>query len=167
MKVITFLALSMLAASALAAQDTTRIAVDSMAVHQAPLYRNPHRARVLGSFIPGAGHIYAGEYLRGYLTWVVTIGGIGMGPVIFQMNRCTFALFNPSCKPGPQWPYQLEGSILVVGGIWTWIASARDASHAAERANLRHSSRKPTLTPVVEPSRTGTGQWNAGVTISW
>lgn len=167
MKMILYIALASLAAGPAAAQDTVQIVVDSAAVHEAPLYRDPHRARMLGSFVPGAGHAYAGEYLRGYAAFVGTGGAIAMGPVIFQMDRCTLALFNPTCKPGPRWPYKLAGSFMLGAGVWMWITSARDASHAAERANVRHSSRASTLTPLVEPSPTVAGQWNTGVKVSW
>jgi hypothetical protein len=167
MKLIHLLALASLAAGQAAAQDTTRVVADSAVLHQAPLYRDPHRARLLGTFVPGAGHIYAGEYVRGYFTGVATIGSITLGSLIFQMNRCTFAFLDPSCNPGSNLPYHVAGALMVGEGVWAWISSARDASHAAERANVRHSSRSAKLSPLIEPSPTVAGQWNTGVKVTW
>jgi TM2 domain-containing membrane protein YozV len=166
MKLILTLALFSLPAATLAAQDAVGVIVDSASVSRVAPYRDPHRARILGTIIPGAGHFYAGEYLRGYLVFVTTGGGLAMGPLIFSMDGCTFALFS-ACDPGPKWPYEVLGACMVVGAVWTWVSTARDAPHAAERANLRHRAKTAALAPFIQPSPAVPGQWNTGVTVRW
>ena len=165
MKPILILTFAALSASSLPAQDSVQVR-DSASPPRVGFYRDPHRARVLGIVIPGAGLFYSGEYLRGYATFVATFGGLTLGPVIFTMDDCSFALFT-ICKPGAKWPYELVGAFLVAGAAWTWFSSARDAPHAAERANLRHRSKIPALSPIIEPSPIVPGQWNAGVAVRW
>jgi TM2 domain-containing membrane protein YozV len=166
MKSILTLTLFSLSAARLAAQDTRGVIVDSASVSRVALYRDPHRARILGTIIPGAGLFYAGEYLKGYAAFVATGGGLTMGPLIFSMDGCTFALFS-ACKPGPKWPYEALGAYMVVGAVWTWVSTARDAPHAAERANLRHRAKTAALAPFIQPSSAVAGQWNTGVTVRW
>jgi len=166
MKWILALALVPLSAPMLAAQDPPGASVDSAPVSRVALYRDPHRARILGTIIPGAGQFYAGEYLRGYMTLVATGGGLAMGPIIFSMDSCSFA-FLSDCKPGPKWPYEVAGASMVVASVWSWFSTARDAPHAAERANLRHGAETAALTPFIQPSPALPGQWNAGVKIRW
>ena len=71
--------LSVVAASA-GAQDSTRTFTlpDSLA----SWYRDPHTAQMLGSFIPGAGHVYAGEKLRGVGLGAAAV--IGIAPFLHQ-----------------------------------------------------------------------------------
>ena len=94
--------LAVFAASVAVAQPT---ATRDSSVARQSLYRDPLTARQL-SFVPGLGHVYAGEYLRGYATWVGTIGGLIMGPTIFQLDNCTFQ-FLSACERKPTWPYQI------------------------------------------------------------
>ena len=168
MRVARLVLLTAVSVASLEAQDTTRVLKDSALVATPTLYRDPHLAQVLGIVLPGSGHFYAGEYLRGYGTWVVTVTGIAMGPVIYNLDRCAFAFLSASeCKPGPKWPSRLLGVFLVGSGLWTWISSARDAPHAAERANERHQSRKLKVTPLVEPSAELDPNVRAGIAIRW
>src|SRR5215208_6860703 len=83
MRVAVMVLLTAMSVASLEAQDTIRILEDSASIPTQTLYRDPHRARVLGTLLPGAGHFYAGEYLRGYGTWVYTVVGITAGPVIY------------------------------------------------------------------------------------
>jgi len=158
--------------SPLKAQDTTRVASDSTDNPAAPLYRNPKRALILGSVIPGAGHIYAGEYVHGFVAYEATIGGIGGGVLMFMLDRCAleslsllFGGRTTTCKSGPQWPHQALGVALVGAGIWEWISSARDATHAAERANARHLRHRATVTPVIEAPVDARSGWRVGTEI--
>lgn len=68
--------LSIAAASA-GAQDSTHVTAtpDSLA----SWYRDPRTAQTLGSFIPGAGHMYAGEKLRGLGLGGAAVIGIASG----------------------------------------------------------------------------------------
>ena len=168
MRVAVMVLLTAVSVASLEAQDTSRVLQDPASIATPRLYRDPHRAQVLGTILPGAGHFYAGEYLRGYGTWVVTVIGIGMGPVVYNLDRCTFAFLNGSeCNPGPKWPNRLLGVFMVASGAWTWISSARDAPHAAERANARHQSRRLKVTPLVEPSAEPDPRLRAGIAIRW
>jgi hypothetical protein len=149
----------------LRAQDTTTVIHDSTIHQVAPLYRSPKRALILGSLIPGAGHIYSGEYWRGFWTYEATVGGIGGGILTFLLNRCTFSFLNTTrCNPGPEWPHQVLGVAMVGIGIWDWISSARDAPHAAERANAKHRP-KPAVTPIIEAPADSHSGWRVGTEI--
>jgi hypothetical protein len=168
MRVAEMVLFAAVSAASLKAQDPTRALPDSTSIATPRLYRDPHRAQVLGTILPGAGHFYAGEYLRGYGTWVVTVIDIGMGPVVYNLDGCTFAFLNGSgCNPRRKWPNRLLGVFMVGSGAWTWISSARDAPHAAERANARHQSRRLKVTPLVEPSTEPDAELRAGITIRW
>ena len=130
-------------------------------------YRNPRKALILGSLLPGAGHIYAGEYWHGVLNYEMTVMSIGMGVMTFLVNKCTFDLFDPSCKPGPEWPHQVLGVAVVGLGFRQWILSARDAPRAAERANERHRRKMAEARPIIGPASGSRGGWHAGVEIHW
>ena len=160
--------LTLVLVTSLDAQDTTRVLQDSASTVTPRVYRDPHRAQVLGIILPGAGHFYAGEYLRGYSTWVVTIFGISVGPFIYNSDSCTLRMFDFSeCKPGAKWPYQVVGALMVGSGIWQWISTARDAPHAAERANERHQSRRLKVTPLIIPSAEQGPELGTGIAIRW
>jgi hypothetical protein len=98
--------------SQLTAQDSTRAAADSAVAPQTHLYRSPRRALILGSLIPGAGHIYAGEYWHGVVNYETTVAGIGGGLLTFMIDRCSFNL-DPECDPGPQCPHRVLGVTMV------------------------------------------------------
>ncbi len=153
-------------ASPLTAQDTTRAIVDSALTPDARPYRDPHRALILGSLIPGAGHIYAGEYLKGAGNYVGTIGIIGMSAIIFSLDDCGLA-FLSDCKPHSRFANRMIGGVGIAAGILTWISSARDAPRAAERANAKHRSETAGAKPIIEVPMGSHGDWRAGVTIPW
>jgi hypothetical protein len=167
-RVIIGFSIVLLAALPLGAQNTGHDPVDSTASRAAGPYRNPHRALVLGTLIPGGGHIYAGEYLQGFFTYEATIGAIGGGTLVFLIDKCTFTfLSTTTCKPGPAWPHQLLGRTMVGMGIWEWISSARDAPRAAERANARHDKHSPAVTPLVAPFSGPANATQIGVSLEW
>jgi hypothetical protein len=168
MRVVIGFCIAVLPVFPLGAQDAGHGAVDSTTSSKESLYRNPHRALVFGSLVPGAGHIYAGEYVRGFLTYEATVGAIGLGTLVFIMDRCTFTFLNAEpCKSGPAWPHQLAGITLVGVGIWSWISSARDAPRAAERANDRHRLRSRTVTPIIDPFSGPANASKVGVSVHW
>ena len=168
MRVAAMLFLAAASAASLEAQNAARVPQDSDSIATPKLYRDPFRAQLLGAILPGASHFYAGEYLRGYATWITTVVGIGMGPVIYDLDRCTFAFLSASkCNPGPKWPSHLLGAFMVGGGVWAWVSTARDAPHAAERANKRHQSRSLKAVPLVEPSADPDPNLRAGIAIRW
>jgi hypothetical protein len=151
-------------ASPLIAQDTTRVIADSAQTPAIRHYRDPHLARVLGSLIPGAGHIYAGEYLHGAENYVGTIGTIGMGAMVLAIGDC--GLVN-NCRHDSHFVTGIMGGVGIGAGILTWISSARDAARAAERTNERHRRKIAHATPIIEVPAGARGEWRAGVTIPW
>lgn len=168
MRVVISFCIALLLGFPLGAQDTGRGALDSTTSGTVGLYRNPHRALVLGTLIPGAGHIYAGEYLRGFFTYEATVLAIGGGTLVFIVNKCTFTfLSTTTCKPGPEWPHQVLGITIVGMGIWEWISSARDAPRAAERANARHDARSRAVTPFIAPFSGPANASQIGVSLHW
>ena len=172
MKTLAVFLLASALVSPLKAQDTTRVSANSTDTLAAPLYRSPKRALILGSVIPGAGHIYAGEYVHGFVAYEATVGGIGGGVLMFMLDRCAleavrllFSGRTTTCKSGPQWPHQALGVALVGAGIWEWISSARDAAHAAERANAKHLRHRAMVTPVIEAHVGARSGWRVGTEI--
>lgn len=168
MRIVIVVCLALVLGRSLAAQDTTQRTPDSTISKSPGRYRNPQRARVLGILLPGAGHIYAGEYLHGVLAYEGTVGGIGSGVLIFMVNKCSFAFFSPTtCNPGPEWPHQALGVVFVGMGIWEWVSSARDAPHAAERANARHNPRSSAVSPFIDPFSGPANESDIGVSLHW
>ncbi|HEX9250244.1 MAG TPA: hypothetical protein VF856_12135 [Gemmatimonadaceae bacterium] len=154
--------------SPLVAQDTTITTPDSTLPRATSLYRDPHRALILGSIIPGAGHIYAGEYWHGFLNYEGTVGTIGLGVMTFLVDKCMLSFLSTTrCDSGPQWPHQVLGVTVVGLGVWGWISSARDAAHAAERANERHRRKMAKAKPIIVAPGASHADWRAGVAIPW
>jgi hypothetical protein len=152
----------------LRAQEAALTPPDSTTSRARGPYRNPQLALILGTLVPGAGHIYAGEYLTGILTYEATVGAIGAGTLVFAMDKCAFTFLSTStCKPGPEWPHQLLGVTVVGMGIWKWISSARDAPHAAERANARHRVRSSAVAPFIAPFSGPANASQIGVALHW
>ena len=150
MRVIMSLCIAVLPILPLGAQDPAPGAVDSTTSSKESPYRNPHRALVLGSLIPGAGHIYAGEYLHGFLTYEGTVGAIGMGTLVFIMDRCTFTFLNAEpCKSGPAWPHRVAGATIVA-----WASGIGFPAHETphEPPNVRTSGTVGGRGPVVQSS---------------
>jgi hypothetical protein len=156
--------------SPLNAQDTVNAAkatADSASTTETHPYRNPRRALILGSLIPGAGHIYAGEYWHGVVNYEAAVATIGFGAMTFIFDKCALDFLNPNCDSGPQWPHQVLGVALVGLGFRQWILSARDAPRAAERANERHRRKMAQAKPIIGPAGGLHGGWRAGVEIPW
>jgi hypothetical protein len=165
MKVLIVVLLVLIASSALAAQDTTRVVSDSLAPVGTRLYRDPHRARVLGTFIPGAGHVYVGEYWRGFADGIGAVAAIGLGAIVYGRHQEPFCIISP-CPRASQTPHRLAGAVAIGSGIWTWISDARDAPHAADRANAKHRAKSVVITPFIEPA-TKPRQMDAGIAVRW
>ena len=159
--------IALLLVSRLGAQEVTRGTPDSST--RGP-YRDPHRALLLGTLIPGAGHIYAEEYVTGILTYEATLSTIGGGVLVYGTDNCAFGfsfLSSSTCKPGRAWPHQLLGVTMVGLGIWKWISSARDAPSAAERANARHRDQRSSLAPYIARFSGTADATDLGVSIHW
>ena len=153
-------------AAALPAQESTRARRARLGATDT-LYRNPTSARVLGAIIPGAGHVYAGEYLRGVGYYYGTVGTIGMGAMVFIVDKCTFTfLSDEPCKSPPAWPHQAAGIAIMAYGVGFWVHSAIDTGHAAERANERHARRTTAVSPFIAPAAEAGGA-NLGLSVAW
>ena len=152
----------------LGAQDTASAALDTTTSQLKGSHRNPRVAGVLGTLVPGAGHIYAGEYLNGFMNYELTVMSIGGGVLVFMVGECTFSFLSASkCDPGPEWPRQIAGLALVGVGVWRWIASAQDAPRAAERANARHRARSRVAKPIIAPFSGPENTSRVGVSFGW
>ena len=150
-------------AQPIAAQDTTRAIVDSAVTPKTRPYRDPHRALILGSLIPGAGHIYAGEYVKGAGNYLGTIGTIGMGAMALALGDCGLLSV---CKNDSHLISGVVGGMGIGAGILTWILSARDAPRAAERANERRRRKLLQAKPIIQPPIGSHADWRAGVAIT-
>ena len=108
--------------------------------------RSPTTAAWLGAFIPGAGHFYAGENLRGAGLFFAAAGGIAEGMYLYNANPCTYSPVI-ECDAGAtrraQRVYAIEA--MAVGGV-AWVISAIDAPRAVrrrlERQRLRTAQRE-------------------------
>src|SRR5688500_10797031 len=146
MRVATAIVLSAAAITTLPAQQTTRSSPNIDSVSTETLFRDPQRAKMLATILPGAGHFYAGEYLRGYGTWVFTVTSFIMTPLVYEAGFCTFRF--TACNPGPKQLRLVLAGVMAGAGVWSWVESVRDAPRAAERANAKRSKRLK-LAPFV------------------
>jgi hypothetical protein len=166
MKALVGLMLVTVWAHPVRAQDTSAVSNDSTSHAVTPLYRNPKKALILGSLIPGAGHIYSGEYWRGFVNYEVTVGSIGEGVLVFIWDRCMLSFLSTTpCKSGAQWPHQVLGAALVGLGAWMWVSTARDAPRAAERANAKHRRNAQRPEPIIAPPADTHSGWRVGAEI--
>jgi hypothetical protein len=126
-------------------------------------YRDPHKARILATILPGAGYAYTGEYLRAYGTWVVTASGLMVGPIILA-DDCS--LVSWTCNTQARIANILDGSLLVIVAATTWIRSVRDAPKSAERANERRRRRELDVRPTISVPQSRNGV-TAGFSVAW
>ncbi len=121
-------------ATPLAAQDLTCIETGD---------KNPTTARVVG-VVPGAGHIYACEVLRGLGYFVGTLGIVGGGAAASALD--CLDLEGDGCGRS------FEVALVAAAGLWAW--SIYDAGRAARRTNAKRRLRvSPVLTPGWLPAR--------------
>lgn len=164
MRILFPVALALVGAVRLTAQDSLHAAPRSPSVDDPP-YRQPTTALVL-AVLPGAGHMYAGEYLKGVWFYFGTVSGIGGGILVYSMNRCSFD-FSGTCDPDPEWPHQLLGIAGIGMGVGIWVYNLVDAPRAARRASERHRRERVSVVPVVRERvgpRTG---MDLGLAVAW
>src|SRR4029079_11384575 len=117
--VVVAMLLSGAAAAPAHAQDATREVAtpDSLA----SWYRDPHTAQILGSFIPGAGHFYAGEKLRGLGLSAAAVIGIASGIVFLEKRECHLVTFGvESCDPEELTLNRINGITQLGTGVAAW-----------------------------------------------
>ncbi|MGH7634562.1 MAG: hypothetical protein ACRENC_12580, partial [Gemmatimonadaceae bacterium] len=113
--------------------------------------KNPMTAAAIAVFIPGGGHMYAGEPIRGFAllaatasvaTWAVTSSKTVHVDYACQVRDCTDKSQNPNYQT-------LEVGLGVAGALW--LVSVLDAPRAANRANARNRLRQMASTgfPLV------------------
>lgn len=157
-RLLPHLVVALISVSRLVAQDSTSNALPASTDRP---YRDPATARTLAMILPGAGHVYSGEYLQAYGYWVGTAVGISVGVALFD-EPCSVTSLVGVC--GERWT-RVTSIALVSLGLYTWIRSVRDAPRAAERANTRHNKR--VIAPLLRPPAEGRSGWRAGVAIDW
>lgn len=158
------LLLSIAAASA-GAQDSTRAlnTPDSLASS----YRDPHTAQTLGIFIPGAGHIYAGEKLRGFGLGGAALIGIVSGIVFLDARECHLVSFDvESCNSDVSTVNRINGITNLAVGVAAWVFSAIDAPRAAARANEK-ARRRVAITPFLRDDVVRHPTVGVAVTLGW
>ena len=148
-----------LVSTAVLAQDTATSGSPS----REHLYRDPQKARIFATILPGAGYAYTGEYIRGYGTWVITATGIMIGPILLG-EKCS--LLSWTCGSEERAANTLTGSLLILMSACTWISSVRDAPKSAERANERQRRRELKVHPIIGVPESHSGV-NAGLSVAW
>ena len=162
--VATMLAVSVAAASA-GAQDSTR--VDTEPDSLASWYRDPHTAQTLGSFIPGAGHLYAGEKLRGLGLGGAALIGIVSGIVFLTARECHLVTFGvETCNSDASAVNRINGITNLGVGVAAWVFGAIDAPHAAQRANEKARLRV-SVAPIPREGVVRHAALGVAVTLDW
>jgi hypothetical protein len=130
--------------------------------------RNPATASVLGALLPGAGHIYAGEPLRGAGFFLVSAGFIAEG--FYSRNNTDCPVFSGFCDQQARTRDLRRLSVFPIAlGVIAWIGGAIDAPRAVRRERARKKERQPTRTslaawrPFFAPGNTTL----AGVRATW
>ncbi len=147
------------------AQDSTRAVAppDSLA----PWYRDPQTARTLGSFIPGAGHLYAGEKLRGLGLGGAALLGIGSGILYLSLGDCPLVeVSNYGCDSSISTANKIAGVSEIAVGVAAWVFSAIDAPRAAMRANEKARGRVA-ITPFMRDDAVRHPAVGVAVTVGW
>lgn len=156
--------LSVMAVSA-GAQDSTRPV--TMPDSLASWYRDPHTAQTLGSFIPGAGHIYAGEKLRGLGLGAAALGGIASGITFANKNNCRLVTFGVErCDASVSSANQISGITQIAVGVAAWVFGAIDAPRAAQRAN-EQARRRVSIVPSLRDDAVRHAALGVAVTVGW
>ena len=162
--VVTML-LSAAAATSAAAQASTR--VDAEPDSLASWYRDPRTAQTLGSFIPGAGHMYAGETLRGLGLGGAAVVGIASGIVFLNRPECHLVSAGlETCDPDEYAANRVYGITQLAVGVAAWVFGSIDAPHAAQRANARARSRV-SVAPFLRDDLVRQPSLGVAVTIGW
>jgi len=154
------------------ASDSARadsLRADSALAWQLGYRRDRRTAVVLGALVPGAGHLYAGEWLRSYLNFVAAAGGIYVGPVVYNFDRCTFD-WRPQCRSGVPLGARIAGAAYIAGGVTVWITGAIDAGRAVTRQRARRAraerQRRQSMWPVFGPCPLAKRSWCTGVAVA-
>lgn len=127
---------------------------DSLSAEQMMRYKDPGTATLITVFMPGGGHIYAGETATGLGVLFVSAASIGAG---YAYSTC-LGRASRQCSTAP----------LYIGlgvHLANWIYSLIDAPRAAERHNRRLRSGTSPLDVRPVAARQG-GQFAGGIQLS-
>jgi hypothetical protein len=111
-------------------------------------------ARAIAFFVPGGGHLYAGEQGRGLFLLAAAAGAATAGIMTSEVYTWDYTCRTSNCMDpngGPKYS-RLYLGIGVAGAIWLY--SLYDASHAAEREN-RRAAQRVSLRPFARVERQG------------
>lgn len=163
--VVVSMLLSGLAATPSGAQDSTR--TPGLPDSLASWYRDPQTAQILGSFIPGAGHMYAGEKLRGLGLGGAALIGIVSGIVFLNERECRLVSFGvESCGPDASSVNKVSGVTNLVVGVAAWVFGAMDAPRAARRSNER-ARQRVSVAPFVQNDVVRHAALGVAVSVGW
>ena len=156
---------SIAASSPASAQVSSRTADASDSL--ATWYRDPHTAQILGSFLPGAGHFYAGEKLRGLGLGGAAVIGIASGIVFLENRECHLVSFGvESCDQQVSSLNRINGITQIGVGVAAWVFGAIDAPRAAQRANER-ARQRVSMAPIVRDDGVRHVALGVAVVVDW
>ena len=151
----------------LSAQDSAKVSTSAEAARNDSVYRDPTAARLFAIVLPGAGHVYAGEYWRGIAIYGGTVSSFGTAALVYTIPDCPIFASEP-CHPGPRWPRTVVALAGVGLGLYTWVSGVIDAPRAAERANERHRrGRRARAAPLIQASPVNGGMLRVGAQVAW
>lgn len=140
--------------------------------------RDPATATALAVIIPGAGYVYAGEWMKAPPTYLLTVGTAGAGIMGWIYDRCTVAWMKglagsigaiigdstvpapPRCDPGSTTRRHLVAGSLILGGVALYGFQIWDAHRAVARQRARHeraAARRLRLTITPSAQALGVG----------
>ena len=120
-------------------------------------YKDPKAAVAWGYLLPGAGHIYAGESVKGLVVMATSIGALTAGTIATlnsgDENAEVGDDFDFSVGATDWTPFYIGGGVYALG----WIYSVIDGAKAAERSNKKNglSLRSVRLDPYVAETKSG------------
>jgi len=129
-------------------------------------YRDPHTAQTLGSFLPGAGHIYAGESLRGLGFAGAALIGIAGGIALLTDRECHYLAFDSNyCNSNVSTANRINGVTELAAGVAAWVFSAIDAPRAAQRVNA--ARRRVSVAPFARDDGVRHAALGVTVMVGW
>lgn len=153
-----------LAAASAGAQDSTHVI--AMPDSLASWYRDPQTARTLGTFLPGAGHIYAGEKLRGLGFAGAALIGIVGGIALLDARECLFVATDVGCDSNVSTSNRVAGITQIATGVAAWVFGAVDAPRAAQRVNAR-ARQRVSVAPFARDDGVRHAALGVVVTVGW
>ena len=131
--------------------------------------RSPATAAWLGAFVPGAGHFYAGESLRGAGLFFITAGGIAEGLYLYNMSPCTYSPLFTCDSAAARRAQHIYGIEAVAVGSVAWVISAIDAPRAVRRRleHQRLGTAQLEWRPRLGLTRAQPRQFTIGVQGTW